>query len=435
MLKAMLIFVSSILMAQAVVGQDGEKPTVAILRFGPHATYSLVELTLFDALQATGLIDAEEQAILQQGNALDGKNINVIWGDANFDFANTILVVEQAIDSGANALITFSTPITQAATSITSEMDDPPVVIFTSVFNPVEAGIAQSTCIKPDHITGIELLTPYEEIIPLLLLQKPDIQVIGTLYSSTETSGVEGAEKIAQAAEALGIEVQRAAVTSVADLALATEGLVENGVEALLIPSDMTTVSGLPIVMQVATENGVPVFHSVPMSIRDGATVGAGTMESALQGNLIAAILAGHLDGSLDVATTGIGLISNLVVNVNLDRAAAQDIEISQELLARADSVLEDGSVSSARLVRGLRSLGIDEDTIQMVREAVEAFQTGGGQEGEAADLPPQVRAIVARVLAHSSSESVVDVDAILESLHCTPEKIAEQQAAMAESE
>ena len=352
-------------------------------------------------------------------------------GDANFDLANTFLVVEQAIDSGADVLITFSTPITQAASLITADMDDPPAVIFTSVFNPVEAGIAQSTCIKPDHITGVELETPYEDIVPLLLLQNPDIKVIGTLYSSSETSGVEGAERIVEAAEALRIEVRQASVTSVAEMALATESLVENGAEALVIPSDMTTVSGLPIVMQVAIENSVPVFHTVPMSFDDGATVGAGPMESALQGNLIAAILAGYLDGSLDVASVGIALISNLVVNVNLDTAAAQGITVSEALMARADSVMQDGSVNSAQLVKALQSLGLDEDAIQMVREATAAFREGDGQE--AVQLPPVVMNIVSRVIA--SRQGVADIDSMLESLHCTPEMIAEQRAALNASE
>ena len=129
----------------------------------------------------------------------------------------------------------FSTPVTQAAINATLDMDDPPVVIFGSVYNPYAAGIAEAPCVKPAHVSGVESVTLYDEIVPLLLLQNPDIQKVGTVYSSTEASGRLGAQAIVEVAGSLGLAVEQAAVTAISDLAPAAEGLVAKGVEALLI--------------------------------------------------------------------------------------------------------------------------------------------------------------------------------------------------------
>ena len=233
---------------------------MAVLRFGPHVSYDLIDDGFLSAILAGGMVSEEEHTILLAGEDLDGEKIRLIWSDAGFNFANTVFIVEQAIDAGADVIVTYSTPVTQAAALVTSEMDEPTPLIFTSVYDPFAAGIARSNCVKPDHVTGVELITPYEDIVPLLLLQDPDIQVIGTLYSSSEASGAEGARRIIEVSSTHGLQVEEAAVAGIAELQLAAEGLVERGVEALVIPADMTTVSALPIIMQVAAENQLPVF-------------------------------------------------------------------------------------------------------------------------------------------------------------------------------
>lgn len=413
------------LLAAPGLAESEDKPTVAILRFGAFFSFTYVENALVDTIFAAGLINEEEQAILQAGHDLEGERINVFWDDANFDFAAANVIVEGALDAGADALIVLSTPTAQAAVNITADMDDPPAVLFTSVYNPFSAGIAESPCIKPAHVTGIESLTPYEDIVPLLLLQNPDIQVIGAIYSSAETSGQIGAQRIVEVAAELGLQVEAAAVVSIADLPLAAEALIEKGVEAFLIPADLITLSGLPALMVIAVENGVPVFHSTANTINMGATVSAGSSENTLQGNIIGAMLVGYLNGDLDIARTGIGLVDNLSVGVNLDMAEMQGIEISDELFDRADMLMTDGTLSGRRIIQVLESWGLDAEMIGRVLEAVSQAQLGSGELE--ADLPPDIAAMISNAIAAQADTD--DLAAIIDSLHCTDEMIAEQQA------
>ena len=402
-------------------------PTVAILRFGAFFSFTYVENAIVDTLHAAGLLNETEFAIAQAGKDIQGEKINVYWDDANFDYAAANVIVEQALDRGADALIVLSTPTAQAAVNITSDMDDPPAVFFTSVYNPFSAGIAQSACIKPAHVTGIESLTPYKDIVPLLLLQNPDLKVVGTIYSSAETSGRIGAERIVEAAAELGLQVEVSAVVGVADLPLAAEALIEKGVEAFLIPADLVTLSGLPALMVIAVENGIPVFHSTANTINLGATVSAGSSENTLQGNMIGAMVVGYLRGELDVARAGIGLIDNLSVGVNLDMAEMQGIEISESLFDRADMMLQGGTLSGRRIVQVLESWGLDDEMIARVLDAVAKAQLGGGQLE--ADLPEEVADMLSAAIA--AQARMEDIGAILDGLHCTDAMIAEQQAAL----
>ena len=408
------------------MAQDGDKPTIALLRFGPHLSYFLVDQGLLEGMRTAGLVNEAEAEALRSGGNLDGETVDIIWSDASFDFANSTLIVEQAIDAGADVLITYSTPVTLAAVAVTADMDDPPAVLFAAVYDPVAAGIAQDSCLKPAHVTGIESITRYDEIIPLLLLQNPDIKLIGTLYNAAETSGVAGAAQIVAAADDLGIEVEERAVASAADIAIAAESLLDAGVQALLIPADMSTVSALPVLMQIATEYQIPVFHSVANAVVDGATVTAGAAETMLQGRTIASLAKSYLDGSRDLASTGIGAVSSMVVSINLDTAAAQGIAISDALLAAADQFVQDGQTRSALVLNILKSAGLDEAEIDLAMQAIAALQTTGVTKVE---LPPEVMAILQR--GYRASDLTTKMDSLLASLHCSDEMIAEQQAAL----
>ncbi len=426
-LAVLMLLLSAVLIVPGVAAQEADgKPTVAILRFGPMFNFSLIQDSMLGMLASTGLISqAEAVTDFSAGAELDGEKVRMLMGDAALSFANLNFVVEAALDQGAQALVTFSTPMTLAALNATLDLDEPPAILFASVFNPYAAGIAQSSCLKPAHVTGVQSVTPYEDIVPLLLLQDPTIKTVGTIYSSSETSGRLGAETIAAIAEAQGLQVEVAAITAISDLIPAAEGLVAKGVEAFLIPSDLLTVAGLPSLMQVAIDSGIPVFHATANSLNDGATVSAGVSEADRQGRLLGSLLAGYLSGELDIRRTGIGTVSSLTIGVNLDTAAQQGIEIAEALIERADAILKDGAASGRQVIAALERLGLAPEVIEQVAPAITAALAGGGKAE--LDLPPEVSAIVQQALAAQSMQT--NIEAALAELRCTDEMIAEQQA------
>lgn len=66
------------------------------------------------------------------------------------------------------------------------------------------------------------------------------------------------------------------------------------------------------------------------------------------------------LNGDLDIATTSTAFIENIIVSVNLDSAAAQDVSIPETFLETVDFVIENGV--STELENPLEGITLDEE-------------------------------------------------------------------------
>ena len=386
-----LALAAALLSFAAVYAQD--IPTVAIMRFGSLETFDVTEGAILDVLESYGFISSEENAALRPRQDLMGENINIIWGSADFDLPSANLMLESILDAEPDVLVTITTSITQLALNAIADMDEPPVLLFTSVYNPYEAGILQSACIKPDHVTGSLSSTPYEEVLSLLLREYPDVRTIGTIFNSLEAAGVVGADKIARVGEGMGISVLSAAVTNIDEVNLAAEALINRGIDAFVMPIDLRTgAAGLPIIVNLSIESGIPVFHPILFSVYYGATVSSGFYHYYAQGENVGLLLAGHLNGIIDVATTAVNEQTGSAIGVNLDVADLQGMEISQRLIDQADVVIKNDEAAIA--------------------EHVAAELRLRGQV-----IPLEGR----RALDQE----------FLEQLHCSPERIAEEQAAL----
>ena len=389
--KLILILVVILFTVAPFAHAEDENPTIAILRYGGTSLMSLAEKGLLDMFQVHEWVNADERAILDASEDLEGEHINVIYRDAGFDIPTANIMVEEALDSGADVLLTLSTAVSQIAANITRDMDDPPALIFAIVTTPYFAGIADAPCVKDGHITGTQTDIPYDQFVPLLKVQNPDIEVIGTIVTPSEANSVFGAERITELAEELGMRVETTSALNLADLTLATEGLLSKGVEAIAIPAAFTAVVGLPTIVELATDyGGVPVFSIAAQHVYRGATVGAGFYGVYREGIHAARMVMGHLNGDVDIARLGINLTPGFTVAVNLDSAAAQEVEISEDLLAMADWVVQDGE-STEGVTPELPEVGIELPEMTL-------------EERRAEDL------------------------AFLEALYCTDEEIAEQK-------
>ena len=386
------LLVAALLIAASASAQADGKPTIAILRYGGTALTALAEKGILDMFEAYGFVNAEERAILDEAENLEGERINIIYRDANFDIPTANIMVEDALDQGADALLTLSTPVSQIAANITRQMDDPPVMIFAIVTAPYFAGIADAPCLKDSHIAGTQTDVPYDDFVPLLKVQDPDIEAVGAIVNLAEPNSVFGMERITNLAEELGMRVEVAPVVAIADLPLATASLISKGVEAVVLPAGYTTSIGLNAIVETAAEHGgVPVFSISAQHVYRGATVGADFYSLYREGVIAARMLISHLSGDIDISRLSVNLKPGFTVAINLDAAAEAGVEIADELLAMADWTIKDGA-STEGVTPDLPEIGIELPDMPL-------------EERRAADLE------------------------FLAELECTPEMIAQQQA------
>ena len=435
-----LLFV--LLLAPMATAQSNDNPTVAFLRYGPYISDPIVENGLLDTLQVYDWINAEERAMLNARQNFAGEKININWASANFDLPTVNIMVEDALDRGADVLLTFGSPVTQTAINITQDQDEPTPVLFNSVYHSTQFGISDAPCLKPAHVTGSEYTPPYKEAFQVFLLQNPALKRIGTIHTSTDAGGIYGASRISAIVEEQGIAVESAAISSLSDLRAATQGIVNKDVEAIMLPIDFTVGSGIPIVVSVAKENQIPVFYPIPGTVLMGVTVGVGINEYYEQGVHAGLLLDARLKDGLDIASTAVMSQKGGTVGINLDVAAEMGIEFPQELQNMADIRMRNGAVllSEQAITQLLDALGANEEfkqmTLAMMRALGDSFDWAPlmmpDLDAESSPMAAQMLAQLSQVLEmRKSPENRAADAAVLESLHCSAEKIAEQQAAL----
>lgn len=331
--KVLLFVLVAVLVtvAGSVVAQDDDIPTVAIIRFGPLQPFELSEQGTLDVLAANGYVD--------------GENINIIFGDAAFDFPTANQLVENAIDEGADVIVAITTPVAQAAVNATLDMDNPPVVLFNTVTSPYGAGIADTPCLKPDHVWGSQALAPYSGAVALMFAVNPDIESVGFIYNQSEANSIVSFEVVQGIADDLDFTLEARSVTDTTEVGVAAEALVQVGIDAFFIPTDSTVSAGLPALLAVAEENGIPIIHADSGQVYAGATFGAG-LSYYQEGVDTGRVLIAYLAGELDITTTGIARQEGMIIAINLDSADAEGIEIPDVVFDMADFVIEDGESS-----------------------------------------------------------------------------------------
>ena len=410
-----------------VATASDQNPTIAFLRFGPSETNTLVENTVITTLQVYDFLDGNEREFLLQRQDLEGERLNIIFGDADNDLATVSTMVENALDRGADILVTMTTAVTQIAVNITLDQDQPTPVFFINVLYPYFAGIAEAPCIKPEHVVGIEIVEPFEDVFEIFQMQFPEMTRVGTLFSSTEASSAYGGQRVVEIGESLGFTVESAGITNISDMRHAAQGLVEKGVEAIILPLDYTVLAGLPIIATVADTNLIPLFYMSAGAVAQGALFGAGFEGFVSQSYNLGVMLSAWLRGELDLATTRIDGQSSMAVGVNFDAANQLQIEVAEALVERADIVFEDGSytVSQDLALSTLREMGAS----QLALGAIGALAATGILSFSGHELP---QFVVNSLVEGRKSEEFLEADkAYLASLQCTPELIAEQRAAL----
>lgn len=249
-----LLALGTIAAPMSAEAQDQEAINVGVLQFVEHESLDQNYQGFIDGLEEAGYVE--------------GENLTLNYLNASGDTANLQSMSENVTNS-SDYIFAIATPAAQAIANV--EQTKP--VLFSSVSDPVGAGLVQNLEEPEANITGTTDAGPIEDQVALLQAVVPDAKRVGIIYNSGEANSVSEAEKATATLEEAGIEVVEATVTSTNDISQIMSGLVNDDVDAVFTVTDNTIASAMSLVGDLALEAELPIIGgSKDMTLANGLT-------------------------------------------------------------------------------------------------------------------------------------------------------------------
>jgi putative ABC transport system substrate-binding protein len=308
----------------AGTGEAGTKPRIGISKTVQHVALDACEQGVLDALAARG-VDA----------VIDLQN-------ANGDMSTASQIANKFKSDRDDVVIGIATPVAQA---LANAIKDKPV-IFSSVTDPVGAGLVASLANGSGNVTGLSDAIPTGEHIALF--QKlAGIETLGYIYTSSEANSESARQLVREACKNLGIALVEQSINTSADLRQAAQSIV-NRVDGIYLTTDNTVFSALPALIDVFGRAKKPIFSGDVTGVRDGGAVFAAGFNyykaGIATGNMVADILEGKQPGSIPVKL--LTDPSELDFLIDLDAARNCGITIPPEYVAQANLLFENGKLT-----------------------------------------------------------------------------------------
>jgi putative ABC transport system substrate-binding protein len=325
--KLFILALALVMMLPAACSSPADETvTIGMMTIVSHPSLDAIQQGVKDALKEAGYIE--------------GENLVLIEGNAEGDMATLGTIAQQFVDEGVDLIVATTTPALQAAFNATKDQEAPPI-IFNGVSNPYAAGIANAPDDHPSWVLGNQLLDPVENAMGLIAEVVPDAQVIGLVYNPSEANSVYLAELAEEVAQETGKTLELATVTNSSEVQVAAESLVSQGIDAFLAISDNTVMSGFEALVQVANDNDLGIFGTSASMPKLGAAASYG-IDPYQEGLDSGALVVDYLKGDLDLATATIEIQDAVLLTVNPAAASEQGLELSQALVDKADTVVEE---------------------------------------------------------------------------------------------
>ncbi|CEA07130.1 ABC transporter substrate binding protein [Arthrobacter saudimassiliensis] len=270
---------------------------------------------------------------LEENGYTEGENLELDVQNAQADQATATTIASTFAADGKDLVLAIATPAAQAAAQAIPDIP----VLFTAVTEPEVAGLVSSWDAPGANVTGTSDLNPVAEQLGLIKELDPDAKSVGIVYSSGEVNSEVQVELAEEAAKELGLEVKLATVSNSAEVQQATESL---DVDALYIPTDNNVVSALQTVIQIAEAKQLPVVVGEGDSVENGgvATYGLDYESLGYQTGLMALKV---LEDGADPAEMPVETLEEIQLIINKSAAERLGVELSQEMLDKADKVIE----------------------------------------------------------------------------------------------
>ena len=243
-------------------------------------------------------------------------------------------VAAELVTAGVDLIFAVGEAATRAAMASTQKIP----VVFTVVGDPVAAGVVAEIARPGGNVTGVSSLAT--DLVPkrleVLKALFPTVRRVWAVYYAHDLSSVAAARKAQEVAPILKLELVARAVRTPEELVSHLKAVRAS--DGLLSPAGVTmNIPGL--ILDLVLMSRVPAIFDRSFWVEAGAVVSYGandTAEGVQAARLVAKVLRGARPRDLPVEGA-----NKIELAINLKTAKSLGVAIPQEILARADHVLQ----------------------------------------------------------------------------------------------
>ncbi len=254
-----------------------------------------------------------------------GVNFEVSYDNCNADAAVLNQIISNFIADDVDLMVGVATPVAMAMQAATEENGIP--VVFSAVSDPVGAELVDSVEVPGGNITGTSDYLNTNAVMNLIFAADPDADKIGFLYDLGQDSSTTAIADAKKFLDDKGVEYVERNGSTVADIMLAADALVADGVDAIFTPSDNSIMTAELSIYETLAEAGIPHYTGADSFALNGAFLGFGVDYANLgveTANMVAKIL---VDGA-DPATTPVMTFDNGTATINTETCAALGFDL-----------------------------------------------------------------------------------------------------------
>ena len=267
-----------------------------------------------------------------------GKDVVIDRQNAQGNMQNAVAIARKFASDKVDYVVAIATLSAQACAQV---ITDRPVV-FSSVTDPVGAGLIKKLGKNTSNVVGISDMPPVETHLKLIKLVFPQAKKVGVIYNPGEPNSVTITNIAKEAASGLNLTVVDIPGTTPSEMISALNSIGPD-VDVLYIGTDNTAASSMEAIGKAALRLKKPIVAADIDIARNGAVLGFGFNYYQVgieTGRMLVQLLKGAKPQDLESR-----LISpdSLMLYINLDVAKSLGVKVPADLVSRADILVQNG--------------------------------------------------------------------------------------------
>ncbi|MFC1524423.1 ABC transporter substrate-binding protein [Thermodesulfobacteriota bacterium] len=260
---------------------------------------------------------------------VEGENLSFIKCEGKKDMDTAL---QDMIARNVDLIFTVTTPATKKAKKMTADNKIPVVFIM---LDPVALGVIENMTKPTGNVTGIKLRGSSPKAFEWLLAVAPDVKNVYVPIKYDTKAARMSIKDLKKTARQFGMQLTVAEFSTTEDLKALPETIPQD-VDAIFIPRSLSISPNIKSIVQAGIARKIPTVGG-SSQFQSGAVLSFGP-NRFLSGKQASRLAHRILQGIkvIDTPTE----VADFYLGINLNTAGKSDIEISNDILLNADTII-----------------------------------------------------------------------------------------------